>query len=125
MEDPMFKRSARRNGSRIIIKEARSRVQKEISWQEAIDRYELFLKARAIAKETKKHYRLDIQNLFEHFDALDPQLKPGDLRIEHLRAYQCGLLTGETARRRKPLTPATVSRITTGIMNFFLFLHDE
>ena len=111
-----------------IIKEAEKPARKRrrgITWPEAIDAFELYLRARRSAKGTTQHYLLDIKNLFEHFFELDPRLLPGDVRIDHLRAFQCGLLTGETARKRKPLAPASVSRITTGIVTFFTFLQEE
>ena len=130
----MPRRLGCRRGNDIIIKEprpkaakpvSRAKTVKAVSWKEAIDRYELFLNARSISPETKKHYRIHLHNFFEHVTGLDLDLEPGDVRIEHLRAYQCGLLTGETARRRKPLNPATVSGITTAIVGFFFFLHEE
>ncbi len=95
--------------------------QKRLTWNHALDTYATHLMARRSAKGTLTNHRLDLGHLRDYTDPL----RVDQVKISDLRDYQCALLTGEGAQKKKPLAASTVARITTSIRAFFGFLTDE
>ncbi len=98
-----------------IIKDAPT-----LTWDDALDRYETHLRARRIGKRTLRDYLREVRIFREHVDA-----EPAEVTVKDLRAYQCGLLTGETSRTGKTLGAGTVAKVATTLAVFFEWLTDE
>lgn len=92
-----------------------------LSWPRARDLYLTHLRAKRCAVSTVESYRRELERLQAQ---LDP-LTPAQVRLDDLRDYQVGLLSGECTRSGKPNTPATVHRIGSVIRAFYAFLHEE
>ncbi len=92
-----------------------------LRWADAIERYEDHLFARGAAPRTVDSYGRELRYFAEH--AGDGG--PADTTLGDLRAYQSGLITGETTRRGRPMGAATVGRVTTTLVSFFSFLLGE
>jgi len=96
-----------------------------ISWEHATDLYETHLRAKRSAERTVKGYLLEVKYLDEHLAKRKRKPLPGEVTLQDLRVYQCGLLSGETTRTGKPSGASTVSRVTSQLSDFFSFLWDE
>ena len=93
-------------------------------WPEALTRYEAHLLAERKGELTVYAYLLEAQRLREHL-ARQGVDTPDDVTLEHLRAYQVGLLTGACTRTGRPSSVRTVHRITTTLGGLFAFLTAE
>ena len=96
----------------------------KLAWPDALARYEAHLRAARKGDLTVYAYLLEAQRLREHLARAGVDA-PGDVTLEHLRAYQVGLLTGTATRTRRPSGVATVHRITTTLGGLFGFLTAE
>lgn len=92
-----------------------------LTWPEAITRYEEHLFARGASPRTVDGYGRELRLFAEHAG----EGGPGETTLGDLRAYQSGLMTGETTRRGRPMGAGTVARVTTTLVSFFRFLVDE
>jgi integrase/recombinase XerD len=99
---------------------------KKLTWKEAIDLYGDHLRARRLATRSVVGYLLELKYLDEWLAKRDehPPL-PGEVEVQDLREYQCGLVTGSASRTGRTLCAGTVSRVTTVIAGFFEWLADE
>jgi integrase/recombinase XerD len=95
-----------------------------LSWESALDAYLLRLRASRRASLTVESYTQVLGGL-RRFLIEHRSPTPGRVTVEHLRAYQVGLLTGSASRTGRPYAVRTVHRITTTIQGFFAFLEDE
>lgn len=95
--------------------------QKKLSWSEATELYEICLRARRASPETLKGHLAELRLLEE---TLAP-LRPDQVRLSDLREHQCALLSGEGAKRGKPLAAGTVAKVTTVYRRFFALLFEE
>jgi integrase/recombinase XerD len=97
-----------------------------ISWEDAIDLFETHLRASRKSGTTIRRYRFALEKLKEHLEEKKaPPPLPGQVTLQELREYQCGLLTGETAKSAKPQAATTVHCTTTILGCFFSFLTAE
>lgn len=95
---------------------------KLVSWDQALDLYELHLRARQAAQLTIEAYLRDARFLRA---ALDP-LRPDQVHTGDLRALQVALLTGAPAARRgRPLGAVRVACYLAAWRGFFRVLHQE
>ena len=94
------------------------------TWPDALTRYEAHLLAARKGELTVYGYLLEAQRLREHL-ARQGVDTPDDVTLEHLRAYQVGLLTGAATRTGRPSSVRTVHRITTTLGGLFAFLAAE
>lgn len=95
-----------------------------LSWEAALDAYLLHLRASRRAALTVDGYAQVLGGLRCFLDRHgSPQ--PSQVTVDHLRAYQVGLLTGSASRTTRPYAVQTVHRITTTIQGFFAFLKVE
>ena len=93
---------------------------RSITWDEALEAYDLQLRARRAAKGTLDDHRLYLGYVRAHFDRLG--LEPAAITVQHLRAYQAGLFAGTNAPSKKPLSARTVGNVTSKLRRFFSFL---
>ncbi|MBI3726282.1 tyrosine-type recombinase/integrase [bacterium] len=98
---------------------------KSLSWDTATDLYEAHLRAKRSAARTVEGYLLELQYLDDYLAKRDTPPLPGEVEIQDLREYQCGLVTGAASRTGKALAAGTVARVSTVIAGFFEWLHDE
>jgi len=98
---------------------------KALSWPDAMDLYQAHLGARNSAARTLYIYRLELVRLRRYLERLRRSPAPAEVRLEHLRAYQAGLLSGETSASRRPLSVGTAHRATSALKGFFRWLTDE
>ena len=98
---------------------------KLITWSDAIDRYETFLRAKAARPRTVVGYMLEVGYLKDHLAKIGQLPEPGAVTLMDLRSYQLGLLTGDASRSGKKLAAGTVARMLTVIADFFRFLEAE
>lgn len=94
-------------------------------WEDALDLYVTHLQAKRASARTLKSYPLEVHYLRDHLAKGASLPEPGAVTLQHLRDYQCGLLTGEATRRGKPILAATVARTSTILRGFFKFLSEE
>jgi site-specific recombinase XerD len=96
---------------------------RKLTWPDALDRYETYLRARASA-DTTIRFRRRHANLFcEYLEPGDP--RPDQVQLTDLRDYLCSLLTGEGSRSGRPLAASTVAHVASDLRSFFTFLADE
>jgi len=95
-----------------------------ISWPAAIELYETHLRAARKSANTLRRYRIALDHFVRYLEE-NGEPAPGGVTLDHLRAFQCGLFTGETARSKKPQAAVTVSTTTTVLSTFFAFLTAE
>jgi len=95
--------------------------QKNLTWNRAIDAYELHLRARRAALGTIDEQLLDLGHLAAHFRPL----RVDQVHLQDLREYQVGLYAGETSHSRRPLAPRTVAKVTSTVRRFFGFLTED
>lgn len=98
----------------------RSSPASDLTWNDALDRYTLALRARRAAAGTIKEQGLDLGHLKVHFERVG--LAPADVTLDDLRSYQVGLYDGSTSHSKRPLAARTVSKITTVVRRFFSHL---
>jgi integrase/recombinase XerD len=98
---------------------------KPITWERAIELYELHLRARRSSERTVTGYLLEVHYLRDHFSKRPTPPLPAAVTIHDLRDYQAGLLTGETTRSGKPLAATSAARVTAQLAAFFSFLTAE
>jgi len=91
------------------------------SWIEAIDAYELHLRARHAAPGTVTESLRELEVLRRHFGPREL----ADVTLSDLRQHQVGLLTGDTAPSGRPLAPRTVAKVASIVRQFFAFLAAE
>ncbi len=94
---------------------------KPLTWTDAMDRYETYLRARASAKTTIRFRRRHARLFREYLE--DPPLEA--VELTDLRDYLCALLTGEGSRSKKPLAASTVAKVASDLRSFFAFLTSE
>jgi site-specific recombinase XerD len=94
----------------------------KITWEAAIDLYKLHLLAKRSADRTNVGYLREVGYLRDH---LGDRAKPGEVTLQDLREYQCGLLTGKTSQKGRPLAVGTVAKAVTVLRTFFSFLVDD
>lgn len=99
--------------------------QTAITWEEAVDRYELHLRAQRVAALTLECHLSAIGHLRAHFAAHVARPSPGEVTLEELRQYQAGLYTGDTSASGKPLCTSSVSGVSSCVRRFFGYLGDE
>ncbi len=92
---------------------------RSLAWAEALDLYELHLRARRVGTLTIETYLRDLRRL-RGWVGKDL----GEVTLDDLRRLQCDLLSGNELAG-KSLVPATVQRITAAWRSFFTFLADE
>jgi site-specific recombinase XerD len=91
---------------------------KKITWLDALDRFELHLRAKGAAALTIDDYMNAVRHLSRKLDPLRlDQLHPADLR-----EIQAGLLTGSASRSGKPLGAGAVGRHVAAWRSFFSLL---
>jgi len=93
-----------------------------LDWPEARRRFEDHLRAGRARPRTLEGHLREVDLFAEDLAATRG---PADVSLEQLRDYQLGLLTGERARRGKPLAAGTVARVTSSLRAFFAFLRAE
>ena len=98
---------------------------KLITWSDAIDHYETFLRAKAARPRTVVGYMLEVGYLKDHLAKIGQLPEPGAVTLMDLRSYQLGLLTGDASRSGKKLAAGTVARMLVVIADFFRFLDRE
>lgn len=96
-----------------------------LTWPEARLRFSTHLQARRMRPRTVYTYGLELERLTTFLTELPDAPGPDQVSLDHLRAYQCGLLTGSAARSGRANSPVTVRRITSTLSAFFAFLLDE
>lgn len=92
-----------------------------LTWEQAHDLFLTHLKARRSADRTVTCYRKDLERLQE----LVEPASPADVTVDVLRDLQVRLLSGDAAKKGRPLDAGTVSRITSVWRSFFGFLAEE
>jgi len=97
---------------------------KQPTWLEAIDLFEVHLRAERSSPRTVHTYLQAIGWLKDHMRSRR-RAGPARVTTQDLRALQCGLMTGEASRSKRPLAPASVGKITTAWRTFFAFLHAD
>jgi len=102
----------------------RHREPEPLSWDEALDLYELHLRAARKSPLTVKGYRATLQALQRHQER-QGVAHPAEVTLQQLRTYTCGLMTGETSVSRKPLKVSVVARVAGTAAGLFAFLHAE
>lgn len=95
-----------------------------LSWECALEAYELHLRGRRASPRTLDGHLRDLRHLRRRF-LTAPHLDPADVQVQDLRAYQLDLMSGLGSASRRPLSPGAVARITSTIRAFFAFLLDE
>jgi integrase/recombinase XerD len=93
-----------------------------LTWAHALNLFETHLRARRSAARTLDYYLRDVRYLAAH---LGGDAAPGDVTLGALRAFQVGLMTGDAAKKGKPLAAGTVARVVTVLRVFFRFLFAE
>ncbi len=94
---------------------------KRLTWKQAKSRFEIHLRARNLSPKTVYCYGLEVDRLA---DSLGLQ-GPHEVRVDHLRDYQAGLLSGETSRSGRPLSSRSVYRVRCNLSTFFTWLVEE
>lgn len=94
------------------------------TWPKALEIFETHMRARRLSALSIKCYLLEVEHLRDYLGG-DHFPKPGNVTIEQLRGYVCGLLTGTASRKKKPLAAGTAARITTQLATFFSYLEAE
>lgn len=92
-----------------------------LTWPATIEQYEEHLLARRASPRTVDSYTRELR----YFADYAGDGGPSAVTLGDLRAYQAGLMTGETTRRGRPLGAGTVGRVTTTLASFFGYLHVE
>jgi integrase/recombinase XerD len=98
---------------------------RHLSWPEGIERFETHLLACGRAARTVADYLRELRLLEQHLAPLARPVGPAQTTIEHLRAYQAGLMTGEASQRGRPQTAGTVAKVTAVLATFFGWLLRE
>lgn len=96
-----------------------------LSWGDALARFREHLVARNLRPLTVRSYGLVVAALRQDLADRDDARGPTALRLADLRAYQVGLLTGDTSASGRALGAATVHARSGALRAFFRFLADE
>jgi integrase/recombinase XerD len=96
-----------------------------LTWEDAVDRYELHLRAQRVAALTLESHVNAVNHLRAHFAAQPACPSPAEVTLAELRLYQAGLYTGETSASGKPLSTSSVSHASSCLRRFFAYLDDE
>lgn len=94
----------------------------ECSWDDALDRYLLHLRAARFARRTVDGASERLTHLRR---SLEDQGPPRDVTVGDLRAFQSGLFTGQTSASGKVMSARGVANTTSAVRKFFRFLHAE
>ena len=94
---------------------------KRLTWDHALDRYETHLLAKNASPRTLDGHKREVRHLQSH---LTNKL-PGGVELEDLRGYQCTLLSGSGSASGRPISAATVAKVSTALRSFFAFLSKE
>jgi site-specific recombinase XerD len=92
-----------------------------LSWDDALDRFETSLRARRCSERTISYYLGDL-NAVREFVHDTPLV---EVVTADLRRFQAALLSGELARRGRPVSAATVAKMSSVLKSFFGFLDRE
>ncbi len=95
-----------------------------LTWDEALDLYEVHLRAARKSPLTVKSYRSVLASLQRHLEPEGVE-HPAGVTLQHLRTYTCGLMTGQTSDSGRPLKVSVVARIAGTAAGLFAFLHAE
>jgi integrase/recombinase XerD len=96
-----------------------------VTWETALERYEVHLQARNTPALTASTYQVSIRLFLEHLSRRRERPLPEDVTTSDLRDYQAGLLSGATAKSGRPLAAVTVLRHTAALASLFGFLENE
>lgn len=91
------------------------------TWDEALDLFVTYLKAKRAAAGTIEEYSLTLRHVRDHFAAQPPAA----VTLADLREYQAGLLDGRTSRTGRRLSASSVAKVSCVIRRFFAFLVDD
>jgi len=96
-----------------------------LTWTDARNLFEQHLLARRSSEGTLRAYRSDLGGLVKHLSRGGEPPAPEEVTLDDLRAYQVGLLSGQTARSKRPLMASSVARVTVNFRCFFAWLAAE
>ena len=97
------------------------RARAHLTWDQALDRYQLHQRARRASPRTIEGHQREVRLLQAHLD----EHEIGEVTLQDLRGYQVGLLTGAASASGNPLCARTAAKVTTSLRSFFGFLNDE
>jgi integrase/recombinase XerD len=95
----------------------------KLTWADALDRYETYLRAKRAAPGTLANHLLEVGHLVSHCEGTG--VEPRDVTLCALRHYQAGLFTGETSTSRRPLCAGSVAKVSSCVRRFFAFLVED
>ena len=94
---------------------------KTLTCEAALAHYEVYLLAKHASPRTLDGHRREVTHLFGYLETP----RPHQVQLEDLRGYQCALLSGSGSASGRPVSAATVAKVTTAIRAFFNYLHVE
>lgn len=95
--------------------------QTALTWEDALDRYEVHLRAKRAAKTTIEEHLLALGHVRDHLH----DRTPDQVTLIDLRAYQAGLFSGQTSASHRHLSAGSVAKVSSIIRTFFAFLVEE
>jgi integrase/recombinase XerD len=94
---------------------------RSLTWETALELYFTHLRATRFSPRTISEARFKLAHVRRHFDPL----RPDQVHLPDLRAFQASLFSGQAAASGKPMSARAVANVSSCLRRFFAFLAQD